>query len=203
LRVPYFFFLNRWIVTGITAGSLKWRTLRMSAYVVVLNGGSSSGKTTIGRCLQELLPDPWLLLGVDDLLAAMPQGQDDSIITFAPDGGIFVGPGFRRLEAAWYHGIAAMARSGVGVIVDEVFLGGGDAQARLRAALSGLDVLWVGVHCDPGVAAAREAARPDRVPGMAAAQAEAVHQGVNYDVEVDTTSLSALDCAQRIKARVV
>ena len=114
-----------------------------------------------------------------------------------------MGPGFRRLEAGWYDGIAAMARSGVGVIVDEVFLGGGTSQARLRQALSGLAVLWVGVRCDPAVAAAREAGRDDRVPGMARSQADVVHQGVYYDIEVDTTSSSALECARRIKALVM
>lgn len=172
----------------------------MNTDLVVLNGGSSSGKTTIGRCLQQLFPDPWLLLGVDDLIAVMPDRQDASLITFTPDGGVFVRPGFHRLETAWYEGIATMARSGVGIILDEVFLGGGTSQDRLRQALSGLDVLWVGVHCDSAVATAREAARPDRVPGMAAAQADVVHQGVCYDIEVDTTYSSGLECAQRIKA---
>jgi chloramphenicol 3-O phosphotransferase len=174
----------------------------MNIDVVVLNGGSSSGKTTIGRCLQQLFPDPWLLLGVDELLAVMPDRQDAGLITFAPDGGVLVGPGFRRLETAWYEGMATMARSGVGIILDEVFLGGGTSQDRLRQALSGLDVLWVGVYCDPAVATAREAARSGRVAGMAAAQAEVVHQGVKYDMEVDTTSVSALECAQRIRAHV-
>jgi chloramphenicol 3-O phosphotransferase len=175
----------------------------MNADIVVLNGGSSSGKTSLGRCLQELLPVPWLMLGVDDLIAAMPGTGDESMITFAPDGTISVGPGFRRLEAGWYEAIAAMARSGVGVIVDEVFLDGGRSQARLRQALSGLAVLWVGVRCDPAVAAAREAGRKDRVPGMAASQADAVHQGVYYDIEVDTMASSALECAQRIRDLVM
>jgi chloramphenicol 3-O phosphotransferase len=175
----------------------------MSTDIVVLNGGSSSGKTTIGRCLQELLPGLWLMLGVDDLIAAMPERQDEMLITFAPGGGISVGPGFRRLETAWYSGVAAMARSGVGMIIDEVLLGGGTSQARLRQALRGLEVLWVGVRCDPAVAAAREEGRPDRVPGMAATQAEVVHQGVYYDMEVDTSSTSAADCAGRIRARVM
>ncbi|MGH3152740.1 MAG: phosphotransferase-like protein [Streptosporangiaceae bacterium] len=34
--------------------------------VIVLNGGSSSGKTVIARCLQAILPRPWLRLSVDD-----------------------------------------------------------------------------------------------------------------------------------------
>jgi chloramphenicol 3-O phosphotransferase len=71
----------------------------------------------------------------------------------------------------------------------------------VRAVLDGLSVLWVGVHCDPRVAAGRHAHRPDRIPGMATTQAAAVHGGVSYDLEVDTTGCSALSCAHRIAQR--
>jgi len=63
-------------------------------------------------------------------------------------------------------------------------------------------VLWVGVRCDSAVAGGRELARGHRVPGMAVAQAEAVHRGVAYDLEVDTTRTEALECARLIAARV-
>ena len=63
-------------------------------------------------------------------------------------------------------------------------------------------MLWVGVRCDSAVAEGREIARGDRVQGMAALQAEAVHEGVLYDVEVDTTHTEALACARAIAALV-
>ena len=50
----------------------------MSTQVIVLNGGSSSGKTGIARCLQAILPQPWLRLGVDDLVDALPPSLADS-----------------------------------------------------------------------------------------------------------------------------
>jgi chloramphenicol 3-O phosphotransferase len=53
------------------------------------------------------------------------------------------------------------------------------------------------------VAAAREVGRPFHITGMAARQAELVHDGVHYDVEVDTTTLSARDCARIIAAHVI
>ncbi|MFI7690401.1 hypothetical protein ACIBQ6_15095 [Nonomuraea sp. NPDC049655] len=64
--------------------------------------------------------------------------------------------------------------------------------------LAGLDVLWVGVRCDGAVAAERERARGDRVPGMAEAQAAVVHDGVPYGLEVDTASTASLTCAETI-----
>lgn len=172
--------------------------------MIVLNGGSSSGKSGIARCLQAVLPDPWLALGTDTLVDAMPAAMRVSTegIEFAPDGGVSIGPEFRALEAAWIEGVAAMARARARVIVDEVFLGGAGSQERWRRALGGLGVLWVGVRCASAVATGREIARGDRVPGMAAAQAELVHQGVRYDLEVDTTHTEAMECAGSIAAWV-
>jgi chloramphenicol 3-O phosphotransferase len=58
------------------------------------------------------------------------------------------------------------------------------------------------VHCDPAVAAGRELARGDRVPGMAEAQAHLVHPGVAYDIEVDTSHTEAITCAHAIAAHL-
>ncbi|MFH8494841.1 chloramphenicol phosphotransferase CPT [Streptomyces coeruleorubidus] len=176
----------------------------MTTQVIVLNGGSSSGKSGIVRCLQEVLPDPWLAFGVDSFVDALPakmQGSDGGI-SFAADGGVSVGAEFRALDAAWAEGIAAMARAGARIIVDDVFLGGPHSQQRWQKALDGLDVLWVGVRCDSTVAAGREIARGDRVRGMAASQAHLVHEGVSYDLEVDTTHTESLLCARTIAAHV-
>jgi chloramphenicol 3-O phosphotransferase len=168
--------------------------------VIVLNGGSSSGKSSIARALQEILPGQWLTFGVDVLAEALPgRGHDPrSGLVLEPDGTVTVKPEFRAVQDIWYQGLAAMVSLGAFLILDEAFLAGGAGQQRLRAALGGLGVLWVGVHCDPLVAADREAARPERVQGMARTQAVPVHAGVVYDVEVDTTSCSAIACARRI-----
>lgn len=123
--------------------------------VVVLNGGSSSGKTSIGRCLQELLPRPWLLVGADDLIDVAPS----SVISYGPQGEVVLGEQWRALEAAWSSGVAAMARAGAGVIIDDVFLEGALSQRRTGHHLEGLNVLWVGVRCASEVATARELVR--------------------------------------------
>jgi chloramphenicol 3-O phosphotransferase len=127
-----------------------------------------------------MLSTPWLLLGIDDLTRAVPdKGIDDgTLLHVGETGQVEVGPGWRSLEASWYIGIAAIAASGTGVVVDEVFLDGGAGQERMRSALSGLEVLWVGVTCERDVARAREALRPDRVAGQADSQAPVVREGV-------------------------
>jgi len=168
--------------------------------LIVLNGGSSSGKSGIVRCLQAVLAEPWLAFGVDSFVDALPAAMQasDAGIDFGPDGEVVVGPVFRQLEAAWTNGIVAMARSGANIIVDDVFLGGASSQRRWQDALGNLEVLWVGVRCSAEVAAGRELARGDRSVGMAALQADVVHEGVTYDVEVDSTHAEAIDCARTI-----
>lgn len=202
-------------VTGQRPSTVR----QVTAPVVVLNGGSSSGKTSIARCLQKLLGPTWMLLGVDDLIRALPRGDEideligsqhglgtpvgtQGSIQFGTDGSVSVGEDFRRAEASWYAGLAAIGRCATGLIVDEVFMGGRSSQERLATALSDLPVLWVGVRCEPDIATARERGRPDRVAGMARLQAERVHQGVVYDMVVDTTSTSASDCARAVVSRL-
>ncbi len=173
--------------------------------VIVLNGGSSSGKTGIVRCLKAILPTPWISLGVDDLVDALPPSLLDAGggIAFGPQGEVAVGDGFRAVEAAWMTGVAAMARAGARIVLDDVFLGGAASQRRVRAHLEGLSVLWVGVRCDRAIAAGRELARGDRAVGMAAAQADMVHEGVTYDLEVDTGHAESIGCARAIAARLL
>jgi chloramphenicol 3-O phosphotransferase len=176
----------------------------LTTRVIVLNGGSSSGKSEIARCLQAVLPRPWINFGVDDLIDALPPSLTDSAsgVAFGRHREVAVGDGFREIETAWMAGVAAMAQAGANVIIDDVFLGGAASQERTRAHLDGLTVLWVGVRCDPAIAAARERARGDRMIGMAALQAMTVHCGVVYDIEVDTSHTAALDCAGAIAAVV-
>lgn len=176
----------------------------MKTQVIVLNGGSSSGKSGIVRCLQDVLPGPWLAFGVDTFVDALPAAMraSDAGIEFGPDGEVVVGPEFRALEGAWIAGLAAMAGAGARIIVDEVFLSGAESQRRWQEALGGLRVLWVGVRCDSAIAADREIARGDRVVGMAASQADVVHRGMVYDVEVDTGHAESMACARAIAERV-
>lgn len=177
----------------------------MTTQVIVLNGGSSSGKSGISRCLQRILPNPWISLGVDDLIGRLPPSMVDSGsgVAFGLQGQVELGEGFREIEHAWMAGIVAMAKAGARVIIDDVFLGGAASQERTRAHLEGLNVLWAGVRCGPEIAAGREIARGDRVIGMAASQAEIVHKGVTYDVEVDTGHTESLKCARIIAAHVI
>ena len=43
------------------------------ANVILLNGSSSSGKTTLAETLQQLLPEPYQYIGLDQFRDGMPE----------------------------------------------------------------------------------------------------------------------------------
>jgi chloramphenicol 3-O phosphotransferase len=167
---------------------------------LLLNGGSSSGKTSVARELQKVLDGVWLRLGVDTLLEAMPPSlSDDDGLEVKADGEVVVGARFAAVEDWWMAGIARMVQAGAFVVIEDNFVSGPAAQERWRAALDGVSVGWVGVRCDPVRAAERERARGDRPVGMAAKQALAVHDGIFYDLEVDAGAQGPDELARRIQ----
>jgi chloramphenicol 3-O phosphotransferase len=152
----------------------------VATQVIVLNGGSSAGKSGIARCLQTVLPDPWLALGTDTLVQAMPGSSRTSAagIEFASDGAVIVGPEFRLLEAAWISGIVAMAGAGARIIVDEVFLGGAASQQRWKTALGPLPVLTAAVEFEPEVQGGDPDPEEHQQPGSEQFRRESAHHGV-------------------------
>lgn len=168
--------------------------------MIVFNGGSSSGKSSVTRALQDMLPGTWLRLGVDTLVAACPpsllsgQGLD-----LADDGSIGVGEAFTAVERCWMAGVARMAEVGVQILVEDNFVSGPVAQERWRQALEGIATGWVGVRCDAATASRRELQRGDRIMGMAERQADAVHLGMSYDLEVDSGLATPSELAARIR----
>ena len=99
-------------------------------------------------------------------------------------------------------GVAAMAAVGAQVIIEDNFVSGPSAQERWRAALGAVPAAWIGVRSPAAVAAERERTRPNRATGMAAKQADLVHVGIEYDVEVDTSLATAEELARHIRERL-
>ena len=72
----------------------------VSTQVIVLNGVSSSDKTSIARCLQGMLTTPRLLLDIDDLIRAMPDEgiEDGSLLHVGETGEVEVAVSRRPLS---------------------------------------------------------------------------------------------------------
>ena len=177
-----------------------------SPRIILLNGVGSAGKSAIARALQKITREPFLHVAMDAFLDMLPEalwGHPDGIIfETLQDGGkpsviIRSGPAAERLLRGMRHAIAAMARQGNNLIVDEVLLDGDNA--AYQAALAGLEVVRVGVFAPLEILEAREAARGDRMIGLARWQYDRVHKDMTYDLEVDTSRATAMECAELIR----
>jgi chloramphenicol 3-O phosphotransferase len=169
--------------------------------VIVLNGTSSSGKSTLLRALQARLDGPWLGVGIDTMVYALPKAYLDQpgwaeVFRYVPAEPGSVAP-FRietgelghRLVEGLHRTVASLADAGLSVIVDHVLLEPGWLP-DLRRRLARHEVLFVGVRCPLEVVVERERSRRDRTLGQAAAQWDVVHRAGGYDLEVDTSVLS-------------
>ena len=157
-------------------------------FVILLNGTSSWGKSTLAAELQLQLADPWFHLGVDDFLKHLPlEEHQDQLVAELKSV-------MRGIHAA----MAALAAAGNRVIIDHVLAQPGWAD-ELRDLLGGTPCLWIGLNCDLDVLEARERGR-HREPGTAGGQLGAVHEGIHYDLELDTSCLGPQECAIRVKA---
>jgi chloramphenicol 3-O phosphotransferase len=70
-------------------------------------------------------------------------------------------------------------------------------------ALHTCKVLFVGVRCPVDIAEQRERDRGDRWPGLVTAHIDLVHAHGIYDLDVDTSVLTAMECAEKIKERLL
>lgn len=178
------------------------------ATVILLNGAGSVGKSSIAKALQTITAEPFLRMEMDSFLNMMPEPYWDH-----PDGLVFEtvqqdgkpaviigsGPVAERTFRGMRHAIAAMAGQGNNLIVDDVLLE--DELAEYSALLAGSTFHVVGLHAPLDILEARERARGDRLIGLARWQYDRVHRGKSYDLELDTSKTTPMECAEAIKRR--
>lgn len=189
-----------------------------SGRIILLNGSSSAGKTTLAHAIQEARSEPWFHLALDQFRDGMPpayrglnsppgtpgarglnvvpidhQGERVTAVQFGDVG--------RRMLSGMHQAIAAFAAAGNDVVVDDLFL----TEHVLDDYLSILEPFWVlfvGVRASLDVVNQREQARPGRFPGTARSHFELVHQHGIYDLEIDTGRHAPAACAAMIGDRL-
>ena len=162
--------------------------------VIVLNGTSSAGKTSIARAQQARLDAPYHHVQLDAFRAMEPAGYWDGWEQWDPG---VLDVRLAALNRAMHAAVAELSRHGQGVIFDTV-LDKRDAWHYLLEDLAHCPVYLVGVACSVEVLSQRERTRGDRAIGLAARQAPFVHADKEYDFQVDTTDCSADQCAAEI-----
>jgi chloramphenicol 3-O phosphotransferase len=174
--------------------------------IIFLNGAGSVGKTSIAKILQSILDEAYLHVGVDHFIDMLPEKyiNNSEGISFKPlqvnDKPVVeinTGEIGEKAMRGMRHAIAALANQGNNLIIDEVIIGN-EMQEYIKL-LSPFQVFYVGIFAPLEVLEERERSRQDRLTGLARWQYNLVHQNKSYDLEIDTSTLSPLSCAELIK----
>lgn len=162
----------------------------MPGRVILLNGASSSGKSSIGQALLSLLPGPWFLVPVD-AFGAMRSVSQTRTLDDAETSEVL-----RRTRLGYHRAVAGLAAAGNDVIMDYP-LSERWRLDDLLAVLDGYDVTLVEVRCSREELARRERERGDRPVGLAESQ-QAVYELGDRDIVVDTTRTASAAGAAHI-----
>jgi chloramphenicol 3-O phosphotransferase len=151
--------------------------------IIIINGPSSSGKTTLALALQKQLDIPFIRFSFDLFIdhKAFPSEQIRNG-TFSWD---LMRPSvFRGLHQC----IPALATAGNNIIFDHII----ETKAwlhELLSLISELDVFFVGLHCSLPELERREIQRGDRRRGEAHLDFQTVHSITSYDLELISENL--------------
>ena len=179
----------------------------MTARVILLNGTSSIGKSSVAKALQAIASRPMLHVQMDAFLDMLPEAmfgdpegyvfettQQDGMPVTAIRSGPVMEAAMRGLRGA----VAAMAEAGNDLVVDDVIWDPA-ALAEYRRRLAPFAFHAVGLFAPLELIEQRERQRGDRTLGLARWQHDKVHAGMLYDLELDASAASPDDLAARIK----
>jgi len=165
-----------------------------ASQIILLNGASSAGKSTLCRALQAQLPEPFLYFALDLLLFSqevVPRRSGVEAFGWSRQR--------PRLFGGYHRALAAFAAAGNNLIVDYV-LEESQTLGDLVRLLSPYDVFFVGVHCPLPELERRERVRGDRRIGDARADFERVHTFSSYDFELDSLGVPEENAAKILAA---
>ncbi|MFD2176139.1 chloramphenicol phosphotransferase CPT family protein [Veronia pacifica] len=160
--------------------------------VILLNGTGSSGKTSLAKQLQELIPVQYLNFSIDSILYTLPPSDLKRMMA----GGAIERDGYdyHQLTDGYHHCVGALLKAGCRVIIDNAWVHQDELDA-LEDILSDFEVVRVKVQCRLDICIHRELSRGDRAIGLAEWEYPLVHNYMKYDVVVDTSDISPKEAA--------
>ncbi|MFH1254526.1 MAG: hypothetical protein V1646_03785 [bacterium] len=183
-----------------------------SGTVIILNGPSSVGKSSIIKAFQAKQSVPWLSIGIDNFFVGVlpPKFYLESkpehyvvmrgVSSEDKDGKLFtleIGTEGQKVIKGMHRAIAAYAKYGNNVIVDYIKYEQ-DWIPDLKEALHGLNVIWVGVTASLKTIQQREKTRGSSPEGHARSHYHTVHQDMDYDLMLDTDNLTPEQASDEI-----
>ena len=172
--------------------------------IILFNGPSSVGKSSIQKKIQELFQKPYLRMGLDDL-AFLPERYISTKGSIPPaDSGIWLettqqdgypvttihyGEVAQKMIKGINRTFAAFAVAGNNIVVDYILY---DHLwlTDLKHVLKNFKVYFIGIHAPLAVIEEREKKRGNRLLGHARSHYGSVHKNVVYDFEIDTSKLT-------------
>lgn len=170
--------------------------------IIIINGTSSSGKTSIVRALQDIMEEPYVEAGIDKFIWMLPHRYLDrplwdDVLGLANQAGELG----HQLVMGMHQTAEVLSHIGMNVIVDHVLVEDIWWQDCVER-FSELPVYLIGIRCPLETLEEREKARKNRTLGQARLQFDIVHGKGIYDLQVDTSILSVKECALLIKKRI-
>lgn len=169
--------------------------------IVLLNGTSSSGKTSISMELKNQKEMPFHHLSIDDFFANYNDFIDNTFPDIEPtrevDDQVVAEILFDPIMSVYYATIKLFSEMGLNVIVDTVM----DNDKRFNEfhdLLFDHPILFVGVLCSREELTRREQVRGNRAIGLANSQFEKVYSFDEYDLGVNTEEMNPAECAEKI-----
>ncbi|WP_044478195.1 chloramphenicol phosphotransferase CPT family protein [Paenibacillus antibioticophila] len=169
--------------------------------IVLLNGTSSSGKTSISVELTNQEEILFHHLSIDDFFNNFNGFIDNKFPDFKParevDDHVVAQIIFDPILSMYYSTIKLFSEMGLNVIADTVI----DNDKRFNECLDAFfdqPTLFIGVMCSREELVRREQKRGDRQIGLASSQFDLVYCFKEYDLEVNTEELNPIECAERI-----
>jgi len=195
--------------------------------IIILNGPSASGKSSIQNEIQQQFDELYLKVGIDtffDALIPDPNLSDfektKRFAQYTKAGELIrsgeikqdtnghqivpltVGSAGDKIISGMHAAIAAYASKGNNLVVDYI-LYKPDWQPDLVNALLNQKVYFIGINAPLAILEEREKKRGTSPIGHARSHYDTVHQGMIYDLELDVSNLTPAQSAAKIKKFVL
>lgn len=165
----------------------------MRKHIILLNGPSSSGKSTLSKSLQKkikkLINENYAVVSIDDFMKISTEET------------IYEDDVFEISDSMCYK-VLELLKTSSGVIIDHVITSP-RIYNQLIVILGGFNILLVHVSCPLDVLKKRELERKNRCLGSAESSYTYLFPKYGYDITVDTNSISTEECSNLIYEKLI